>query len=134
MDYIKVSKFMSLVLRHKPETINIKLNEHGWVPINEFIEKINKYGHFNINIDILNKIVSENDKQRFKIQDGKIRASQGHSIHINLELENKEPPEILYHGTAIRFLNSIRESGLEHMSREYVHLSLSRATCSSLKM
>jgi len=130
MNDIKVSKLMSLVLRHKPETIGISLDENGWVDINEFINGIRNNGFPDFNDIYLFYIVENNDKKRFKISDNglRIRASQGHSIDIELNLVEKIPPIILYHGTADRFLDSIKNNGLISMNRQYVHLSYDKDT------
>jgi putative RNA 2'-phosphotransferase len=118
------SKFLSLVLRHKPEEIGLLLDENGWASVDELIQKINAKGN-NIDIDLLNEIVETNDKKRFAFNDDKtkIRASQGHSIEIDLALEPSLPPNILYHGTATRFVESILKEGLTKQQRQHVHLS-----------
>ncbi|HBF5804606.1 TPA: RNA 2'-phosphotransferase [Clostridioides difficile] len=120
----KLSIFISLILRHKPETIGIKLDDCGYADVNELIEKINNTGR-NINIEILEQIVKEDNKQRYSFNDdrSKIRANQGHSINVNVELRELEPPKYLYHGTATRFLDNIKNEGIIKQSRLYVHLS-----------
>ncbi|HGM3536419.1 TPA: RNA 2'-phosphotransferase [Clostridioides difficile] len=120
----KLSIFISLILRHKPEIIGIKLDEYGYADVNELIEKINNAGR-NINIEILEQIVKEDNKQRYSFNEdrSKIRANQGHSINIDVELKELEPPEYLYHGTATRFLDNIKNEGIIKQSRLYVHLS-----------
>jgi putative RNA 2'-phosphotransferase len=127
---VKISKFLSLVLRHSPATIHLNMDKNGWVNIQELIDNANKYKRMHLTIDIIKLIVATNDKQRFRISDdGKsIRANQGHSISVDLELENKAPPDILYHGTAGRFIDSIMKDGLKPMTRQYVHLSLNEET------
>ncbi len=119
-----LGRFISMVLRHKPESIGITLDEHGWADVEALIKAMNAHGKY-INKVMLEKIVAENDKKRYSFDEShsKIRANQGHSIAVNLELEKKIPPEILYHGTATRFLESIQKSGLLKMGRQYVHLS-----------
>ncbi|MCV6638299.1 RNA 2'-phosphotransferase [Candidatus Albibeggiatoa sp. nov. NOAA] len=119
----KVSKFLSYVLRHCPEDIKLTLDTEGWASIEELIEKAQP--KFQLNHDIIKHVVATNNKQRFKISaDGlKIRANQGHSIDINLNLTPQEPPKILYHGTATRFLDSILKQGLKSGNRQHVHLS-----------
>jgi putative RNA 2'-phosphotransferase len=116
------SKFLSLVLRHKPEEIGLVLDENGWASVDELIEKINAKGN-KIDIDLLNEIVETNDKKRFAFNDDKtkIRASQGHSIEI--DLQPSLPPDVLYHGTASRFVESILKEGLTKQQRQHVHLS-----------
>ncbi|NJK93839.1 MAG: RNA 2'-phosphotransferase [Bacteroidales bacterium] len=123
-DAAKISKFLSLVLRHKPETINLKLDEHGWADTNFLITAMQKAGYL-IDMDILKEIVAASDKQRFKFNDDftRIRANQGHSIEVDLNFEAKTPPEILYHGTATKNLDSIKQHGLLKQSRHHVHLS-----------
>lgn len=119
-----ISKFLSLVLRHMPDTISLNLDENGWADISELIEKCNQHNVL-LNIQLLEEIVTTNDKQRFAFNDDKtkIRANQGHSITVELDLEDKMPPEILYHGTAERFLGSILKNGILKQSRQQVHLS-----------
>lgn len=119
-----ISKFLSLVLRHKPETIGIQLDQNGWIDISELIEKSNKYG-VQFDRETLNHIVATNLKQRFAFNDklDKIRASQGHSIEIELGYTNQKPPEILFHGTSEKSVQSILDKGLERQNRQHVHLS-----------
>ena len=119
-----LGRFISMILRHKPEIIGITLDEYGYADVNELISAMNKHKKY-IDRMTLERIVTENDKKRYSFNENhtKIRANQGHSITVNLELDKKVPPEILYHGTAIRFLESIQKSGLQKMSRQYVHLS-----------
>lgn len=119
-----ISKFLSLVLRHKPETIGIQLNQNGWVDISELIEKSNKYG-VQFDRETLNHIVATNSKKRFAFHDtlDMIRASQGHSIAIELAYTNQKPPEILFHGTSKKSVQSILEKGIERQNRQHVHLS-----------
>lgn len=114
---------MSLILRHKPETIGISLDEHGWANVDELIEGIAKTHE--LNMDILEEIVRTDHKQRYSFNEDKtlIRANQGHSIPVDVELEMQEPPEYLYHGTGEKYRNSIDEQGLLPKSRLYVHLS-----------
>lgn len=121
---IKLSKFLSLVLRHKPETIGIKLSTDGWVNTVILIEKMNEKGQ-KINFDILCQIVAANDKNRFAFNADKsqIRASQGHSLGLDLAYDSQTPPEILYHGTAQNNKDSIFKTGLEKKNRDQVHLS-----------
>lgn len=137
MDLTKTSRFLSLILRHKPEVIGITLDEHGWADINELIDGINKHDNkYNINREILNQIVETDEKQRYAISpDGKlIRANQGHSIPVDVELKETEPPEVLFHGTADRFSESIEQQGLLPQSRLYVHLSKDVQTAEKVGM
>jgi len=119
-----ISKFLSLVLRHKPDTISLNLDENGWADISELIEKCNQH-NIHLSKILLDEIVATNEKLRFAFNDdkSKIRANQGHSITVELDLEEKMPPEILYHGTAERFLDSILKNGILKQSRQQVHLS-----------
>src|SRR5690348_6422527 len=119
-----ISKFMSLVLRHKPEEIGLIIDENGWVKVEELVAKMNLTG-IRVSLDIIDTIVQTNDKKRFAFNEDKtlIRASQGHSIAIELNLVPVEPPEMLYHGTAERFVESILKEGLQKQSRQHVHLS-----------
>lgn len=121
---VRISKFLSLVLRHKPETIGLSLDRGGWARVDELIAAANRAG---VSLDraLLREVVEGNDKQRFAFSDDglRIRASQGHSIAVDLGLEPRVPPEFLYHGTATRFLKSIKRRGLVPRSRNHVHLS-----------
>ena len=121
---VKISKFLSKVLRHEPEMIGLTLDAQGWTDIDELLLKA--AGHRQrISRDLLDRIVSENEKQRFAISpDGlRIRANQGHSVSVDLALESQQPPELLYHGTPTPFVDSIRKQGLIKGKRHHVHLS-----------
>ena len=120
----KLSIFISLILRHKPEEIGITLDEHGWANVEELITGINKAGR-KIDMEILEEIVRTDNKKRYSFNEDKtlIRANQGHSIPVDVELKEAIPPKILYHGTASRFIDSIKQQGIKPMSRLYVHLS-----------
>lgn len=117
------SKFLALILRHKPEVIGITLDKHGWANVSELINGINKQQKFDM--DMLEDIVTNDNKQRYSFNDDKtlIRANQGHSIHVDVELEESVPPDILYHGTGEKYVSSILQNGLLPKSRLYVHLS-----------
>ena len=119
----ETSKFISLILRHKPETIGIALDEHGWANVDELISGIAKTRPFDM--AMLEKIVRTDEKQRYSFNDDRtlIRANQGHSIPVDVELEKQVPPDVLYHGTGEKFAASIQAQGLIHKSRLYVHLS-----------
>jgi len=121
---IKISKFLSLILRHKPEIIGIQLDENGWANVNELINKINLSGT-PIDFQVLKHIVDTNNKKRFSFNDSytSIRASQGHSLNIELGYQPHKPPDILYHGTALKNVNSILENGILKNDRQHVHLS-----------
>lgn len=126
---IKLGKFISLILRHKPEVIGISLDKNGWADVKELIEKINLSGR-HINIEILERIVKENEKKRYKFNEDKtkIKANQGHSINVELNLQEVVPPNTLYHGTAKKYLKSIKEKGILKGKRQYVYLSLDMET------
>jgi len=119
-----ISKFLSLVLRHQPETIGIQLDQNGWADIEELLDRAKKHG-IQFDRELLNHIVATNSKKRFAFNTtlDKIRASQGHSIEIELGYTNQKPPEILFHGTGEKSVQSILEKGLEKRSRQHVHLS-----------
>lgn len=123
--HVKTSKFLSQILRHSPQKIHLNMDKNGWVDIDELIHNANKHKNMRLTADLINSIVENDDKQRFAIsEDGKrLRANQGHSIAVDLELESKTPPDTLYHGTASHSLESIMESGLKPMKRQYAHLS-----------
>lgn len=125
----KLSKFISLVLRHRPDAANITLDEHGWANVEELLDGMNETGR-KIDMEILEKIVVTDNKQRYCFNQDKtlIRANQGHSIPVDVELKEQEPPEFLFHGTATRFLDDILNDGLKPMSRLYVHLSKDKET------
>ena len=114
------SKFLSLILRHKPQIVGIELDEHGWAEVEELIRRVK-----NLDRATLEQIVATDEKQRYSFSADKklIRANQGHSIPVDVELAELEPPEILYHGTGEKFGASINAQGLLKMSRLYVHLS-----------
>lgn len=120
---IKISRFISLILRHKPETIGITLDEHGWANVEELIAGVNK--KYPIDMQILEKIVNDDDKNRYSFNGDKtmIRANQGHSIPVDVELKKLNPPDILYHGTGEKYVESIERQGLIRKNRLYVHLS-----------
>lgn len=122
------SKFISLILRHKPEVIGIKLDAHGWANVDELIRGISQTRYFDR--EMLEEIVRTDEKQRYSFNEDKslIRANQGHSIPVDVELERKTPPNMLYHGTGQKYTTSIDERGLIPKSRLYVHLSMDPAT------
>lgn len=121
---VKISKFLSLILRHKPETIGLVLDEAGWASVSDLLQKCEQHG-FALSLEELETVVATNDKQRFTFsEDGRrIRASQGHSVKVELGYQPLEPPETLYHGTVERFLPAILEKGLLKGKRHHVHLS-----------
>lgn len=131
----RISKFISMILRHRPEVIGITLDKHGWADVNELIKGINETGEeVEFSKATLEKIVKTDKKQRYSFSQDKtlIRANQGHSIPVDVELEKKEPPKVLYHGTGSRFVKSIQEQGLLPMERLYVHLSTDVETATNV--
>src|SRR5882762_429466 len=122
-----ISKFLSLILRHSPETIGLQLDENGWAYVEDLMIKCGRKGKA-FSREELDEVVALNDKQRFAFNEDKtkIRANQGHSVEVELELEAQQPPELLYHGTVGWFLTNIRAEGLKKMSRHHVHLSADR--------
>src|SRR5580658_2347797 len=120
----RISKFLSLVLRHDPGKIGLELDDQGWADVEELISKAADKNMVFSRLE-LEEVVVTNDKQRFayNADKSKIRANQGHSIDVELQLEKRQPPEVLYHGTVNRFLESIKAQGLQKMSRHHVHLS-----------
>ncbi len=133
MNTKRISKFLSLVLRHKPEALPIELDQQGWANLDEIIEKMQRKG-MNVDQSIIEAVVANNDKQRFRLDltNRRIRANQGHSIDIDLALAPSVPPKELFHGTATRFLDSIMEKGLIRGSRQHVHLSLDIETATKV--
>jgi putative RNA 2'-phosphotransferase len=122
--FVKISKFLSLVLRHRPEKIGLKLDPAGWTAVDELLAACRSHG-LPITRDELDAVVAENDKQRFSFSDDgiRIRANQGHSVDVDLGYQPLVPPEELYHGTVERFLSSILAAGLSRGKRHHVHLS-----------
>jgi putative RNA 2'-phosphotransferase len=127
---IKISKFLSYVLRHKPESIGLTLEKNGWASVAHALN--HSKPHFSL--EELKYVVENNDKQRFSFNEDltKIRANQGHSINVELEFEKIIPPDVLYHGTAERFLKAILEKGLLKGKRHHVHLSKNLETASKV--
>ncbi|MDE6567826.1 MAG: RNA 2'-phosphotransferase [Lachnospiraceae bacterium] len=119
----ETSKFISRILRHKTEVIGISLDEHGWADVEELILGIRKTGEFNR--EMLEEIVRTDQKQRYSFNEDKtlIRANQGHSIPVDVEMDLVSPPEFLWHGTGEKYTASIEKMGLIPKSRLYVHLS-----------
>ncbi len=130
----KASKFLSYVLRHHPEKIGIVLDENGYVLVEELLNALRSTGWDTFTRSDLDRIVATNNKKRFAYSsDGiNIRASQGHSIEVDLALEPREPPEFLFHGTVAKFLSGIKEKGLQKKSRQHVHLSKDRETATNV--
>ncbi|QFT45427.1 RNA 2'-phosphotransferase [Roseivivax sp. THAF40] len=127
------SRFLSLVLRHKPEEIGLKLDGAGWVEVDNLLRALKRSGR-GLSRDALEKVVAENDKRRFTIsEDGRrIRAAQGHSVEVDLELPPSPPPASLYHGTARGNLDEIFRIGILPRRRRQVHLSCDAETALSV--
>jgi putative RNA 2'-phosphotransferase len=132
-EVIRTSKFLSLILRHEPERVELKLDQAGWVNVNQLLTAVNRHG-VPLTLEQLKHVVATNDKKRFALsEDGmRIRASQGHSVEVDLQYERKTPPEFLYHGTPERFVDSIRTTGLNKGQRHHVHLSPDPQTASKV--
>ncbi|MBN2497039.1 MAG: RNA 2'-phosphotransferase [Deltaproteobacteria bacterium] len=129
----RISKYLSFILRHRPDKGGIELDAEGWVCIEDVLRALDRRG-FRVDRRALDEVVRTNDKQRFCVDasSSRIRAAQGHSIEVDLRLEPIEPPELLYHGTVDRFLPSIRTQGLLKQKRRHVHLSPDEATASAV--
>ena len=123
MSLTEISKYLCLILRHKPEVIGITLDGHGWANVGELLSGVSKT--YPLTMDILCEIVRTDDKNRYSFNNDKtlIRANQGHSVAVDAELEESFPPDILYHGTGEKYKSSIEAQGLIPKSRLYVHLS-----------
>ena len=128
-DKLRLSKFLSLVLRHQPERIGLQLDENGWADVDVLIDKAAVHG-VALTRELIAAIVATSDKRRFALDaaSGRIRANQGHSVDIDLGLQPTEPPAILFHGTAVATVPAIRREGLKPGNRQHVHLSLDEAT------
>jgi putative RNA 2'-phosphotransferase len=123
-DLKHISKFLSLILRHKPEEIGVTMDVNGWVDIDELLEKCAVH-KVDLNFETLEEVVETSDKQRFAFNEDytKIRANQGHTLAVDLQLHPTVPLEFLYHGTIEKFLGAIKLHGLQKMKRLHVHLS-----------
>lgn len=121
---IKLGRFLSLVLRHEPQAAGISLDEHGWADVRALLSGVAHTGR-SIDMETLERIVRENNKQRYAFNEDhtKIRANQGHSLQVDVELTALPPPRYLFHGTATQFQAKIQREGIQKMSRQYVHLS-----------
>ncbi len=131
----KSSKFLSLILRHEPEKIGITLDSAGWVDVNVLLDAMKEHQH-SLTLNELKEIVATSDKKRFAFNETgtQIRANQGHSVEVELGYEPQIPPTVLYHGTADRFVSSIREQGLIKGDRHHVHLSVDIETTMKVAM
>jgi putative RNA 2'-phosphotransferase len=121
---VKASKYLSKHLRHQPERLGLKLETGGWVRVDKLLAAC-KAHNFHLTRAELEEVVERNDKQRFSFDAARemIRANQGHSIEVDLQLDSREPPPVLYHGTGARSVESILTTGLRKMARHHVHLS-----------
>ena len=121
---VRLGRFISLVLRHDPSAAGITVDGHGWAVVDDLLAGMSQRGH-RVDRATLDRIVAENDKSRYSFSDDglRIRANQGHSIDVDVELVVTVPPAELFHGTAGRFLDSIKHEGLTSQQRRYVHLS-----------
>jgi putative RNA 2'-phosphotransferase len=126
---VKISKYLSKHLRHEPERLGLTLAPGGWVEVETLLGACAS-AHFPLTREELSEVVAKNDKQRFSFDDSgrRIRANQGHSTDVDLQLEAVAPPAVLYHGTAARQVTAILDSGLNKMARHHVHLSATVAT------
>lgn len=133
MNIKSISKFLSLILRHNPATIGLTLDDHGWADVATLLQQCKAHGH-HLTFATLETVVTENDKQRFAFNEDKtrIRANQGHSIEVALDLPQAMPPEFLYHGTVPKFMKDIRANGLQRMNRHHVHLSENLGTAENV--
>lgn len=129
MNLENISKYMCLILRHKPEAIGITLDEHGWANVDELIDGIRK-DNPGFDLDHLYEIVETDSKGRYSFNEDKtlIRCNQGHSIPVDVELKEAKPPKQLWHGTGEKYVSAIDEQGLLHKNRLYVHLSTNEET------
>ena len=128
------SKFLSLVLRHRPEAIGLELDSEGWLELGMLISKAGEHGK-ELSTELIREVVATSEKQRFALSgDGlRIRANQGHSIAgVDLNLKPQQPPEELFHGTVAAFLGAIRSEGLHKRSRNHVHLSIDETTATQV--
>lgn len=121
---VELGRFLSFVLRHNPSAAGIGLDPNGWANVDELLAGVNRSGR-RINMETLERIVRENNKKRYCFNEDhtKIRANRGHSTEVDVELKAKTPPDTLYHGTASRFQDSIRQKGILKQNRRHVHLS-----------
>lgn len=134
-DEVRISKFLSLVLRHNPALIGLELDANGWASVTELLAKMKAKDH-GISIDELKHIVETNSKKRFAFNDDfeKIRANQGHSVEVDLGYEKQVPPFELFHGTAQKNLDLILKTGIKKMKRHHVHLSTDKVTAQKVGM
>ena len=133
MDYQELSKEVSYALRHAPWEYELELDENGWVQVDQLLMSLRENNQWSsVTEEDLNNMIECSEKKRHEIQSGRIRALYGHSLPQRIVKEEKEPPKILYHGTAKRFLASIKKDGLLPKGRQYVHLSIDVDTASKV--
>ena len=135
MDYTALSKEVSYALRHAPWEYELEMDEEGWVPVEQLLDSLKKTDIWkNISESDLQEMIDKSEKKRHEIFNGKIRAFYGHSVPMKIVKEERIPPDVLYHGTARRFIESISENGLLPQSRQYVHLSQDVETAQNVGM
>ena len=124
METRKLSRFIARVLRHAPSAAGVMPDEYGWIKVDDLLSGVNNSGR-QIDFDLLCDIVATDEKGRFAFNEDRtmIRANQGHTIDVDLQMPERVPPDILYHGTAVKYIESIRKSGLIKKTRQFVHLS-----------
>lgn len=130
-DVTRASKFLAYVLRHDPAAIGLVLGEGGWVRVDALLAGAERHGR-RLDAALIDRVLRAPGKQRFETRDGLIRAAQGHSVPVDLGLEPRQPPSVLYHGTVARFLDSIFADGLRPGARTHIHLSASTETAATV--
>lgn len=130
-ELVRVSRLLSYVLRHNPAAIGIRLDPHGWIDVDELLAALAAHGK-PVGMDTLDAVVAGTDKRRLELRDGRVRAAQGHSVPVDLGLDPSTPPEVLFHGTVVRFLPGIRADGLLPGRRRHVHLSVDESTAATV--
>lgn len=129
MDYMKLSKEVSYILRHAPWEYELELDEQGWVDISQLLDSLHRDKKWeSVHADDLDKMLAASDKQRHEIAEGRIRALYGHSVPHKIIKQAEAPPSVLYHGTAGRWVDTILKDGLKPMKRQYVHFSVDTDT------
>jgi putative RNA 2'-phosphotransferase len=130
---VRASKFLALVLRHDPGRIGIELDPAGWVPVDTLLTALKQHGR-GLSRERLDRVVAAPGKKRYEYDESRtlIRASQGHSVTVDLGYTPSEPPAVLYHGTATRFLDSIFREGIQRGKRHHVHLSRDTETAATV--